>query len=379
MHEAFESLFVRSLLPAVAAFAATILVILILRPLAQRFGLVDHPGGRKRHATATPLVGGAAMLVGSVPIALATFELTPNIIGLMCAGAVVITAGLLDDLYDVRWYWRFVAQGAAALLMARVGGVQIEQLGPLIGDHTELGFLALPVTVLITIGLMNALNMVDGIDGLAGGVTAAALIMLITAAIYSGNARLAHGLVILLGALAAFLVFNARSPWRARASVFLGNAGSEFLGLVIAWCCIRLTQNQGHPVTPALAPFLLAPPVIDCVTVMARRIRNGRSPFSAGRDHLHHLLIDAGWSTSAAVSLIVALSFLIGLAGALAVKAHASPIWLIAAFAALTFSYYILTARRDHSIAVFRSLRRLIGVPSAARARERSLMERSGS
>jgi UDP-GlcNAc:undecaprenyl-phosphate GlcNAc-1-phosphate transferase len=131
MHEAFESLLLRSLLPALAAFAATILVILIAKPLAQRIGLVDHPGGRKRHAAATPLVGGAAMLVGSVPIALATFELTPNIIGLMCAGVVVITAGLLDDLYDVKWYWRFMAQGTAALLMARVGGVQIEQIGPL--------------------------------------------------------------------------------------------------------------------------------------------------------------------------------------------------------------------------------------------------------
>jgi UDP-GlcNAc:undecaprenyl-phosphate GlcNAc-1-phosphate transferase len=379
MHEAFESLLVRSLLPALAAFAATILVILIAKPLAQRFGLVDHPGGRKRHAVATPVVGGAAMLVGSVPIALATFELTPNIIGLMCAGAVVITAGLLDDLYDVRWYWRFVAQGAAALLMARVGGVQIEQIGPLFGDRVELGFLSLPITVLVTIGLMNALNMVDGIDGLAGGVTAAALVMLIAASVYSGNARLAHGLVILLGALAAFLVFNSRSPWRGRASVFLGNAGSEFLGLVIAWCCIRLTQNNLHPVTPALAPFLLAPPVIDCVTVMVRRIRNGRSPFAAGRDHLHHLLLDAGWSVSAAVSLIVALSFLIGLGGALAVKAHVSPIWLVAAFASLTFGYYVLTAKRARCIAVFRALRRFFGVPSAAPARESSLMERSGS
>jgi UDP-GlcNAc:undecaprenyl-phosphate GlcNAc-1-phosphate transferase len=161
--------------------------------------------------------------------------------------------------------------------------------------------------------------------------------------------------------------------------VFLGNAGSEFLGLVIAWCCIRLTQNHSHPVTPALAPFLLAPPVIDCLTVMVRRISSGRSPFAAGRDHIHHILLDAGWSTSAAVSLIVALSFLVGLGGALAVKSHVSPIWLIAAFGLLTLGYYLLSARRLRCIAAFRALRRLIGVPSAAQSAEGPLMEHGGS
>lgn len=379
MHEALDSLLARSLLPAIAAFAATILVILVAKPLAWRVGLVDHPGGRKRHAAATPLIGGAAMLVGSVPIALATFDLTPSIVGLMAGGAVVIVAGLLDDVMDLRWYWRFLAQGSAALLMVFVGGVQIEQLGPLFGDRVELGFLSIPFTVLVVIGLMNALNMIDGLDGLAGGVTSAALVMLVAAAVYSGNARLAHGLVILLAALAGFLLFNARAPWRARASVFLGNAGSEFLGLVIAWCCIRLTQNYQHPVTPALAPFLLAPPVIDCVTVMVRRMRDGRSPFAAGRDHLHHILLDAGWSVSAAVGLIVAASLLVGLAGALAVKAHVPPILLVAAFMALTAAYYLLTARRSRCLAVFREMRRRLGVPSAGAAPEGAVMERSGS
>jgi UDP-GlcNAc:undecaprenyl-phosphate GlcNAc-1-phosphate transferase len=368
MNATLAPLIVQSALPALIAFTATILAIVAARPLAIRVGLVDHPGGRKRHAMATPLVGGLAMLAGSAPLALATFELTPNIIGLISAGFVVVAAGLLDDLFDLRWYWRFIAQGAAALLMIGVGGVQIEQLGPLVDNRFELGFLSIPFTVLVVIGLMNALNMVDGLDGLAGGVTAAALVMLIAATAYSGNARLAHGLIILFGALAAFLVFNLRSPWRSRASIFLGNAGSEFLGLVIAWCCIRLTQNPEHPVTPALAPYLLALPVIDCVTVMARRIRTGRSPFAAARDHMHHLLRDAGWSTGAAVILIVGVSFVIGFCGALAVKAGVRPIWLIAAFAGLTLAYYLLTARRERAIWALQGLRGVFGLPAIAPA-----------
>lgn len=375
MHEALEALLQRSVLPALAAFATTILVLLILAPLARRIGLVDHPGGRKTHAAATPLIGGAAILIGAVPIALVTFELTPNILGLIAAGAVVIAAGLADDFYDLRWYWRFLAQGSAALLMIFVGGVQIEELGPLFGDRMEsLGLLSIPFTVLAVIGLMNALNMIDGVDGLAGGVTGAALLMLVAAAVYSGNARLAHGLIILLGALAAFLIFNMRAPWRSRASVFLGNAGSEFLGLVIAWCCIRLTQNHGHPVTPALAPFLLAPPVIDCLTVMVRRMRNGRSPFSADRNHMHHIMLDAGFSTTAAVAVIVAFSFLMGLGAALAMLAHVKPIWLVAAFVGVTFVYYVLSAKRERCIAFLRRARQLFGaVPSRAGAEDSAM------
>jgi UDP-GlcNAc:undecaprenyl-phosphate GlcNAc-1-phosphate transferase len=241
----------------------------------------------------------------------------------------------------------------------------------------SLGLLSIPFTVLATIGLMNALNMIDGVDGLAGGVTGAAILMLVAAAVYSGNARLAHGLIILLGALAAFLLFNMRSPWRARASVFLGNAGSEFLGLVIAWCCIRLTQNHDHPVTPALAPFLLAPPVIDCLTVMVRRMRNGRSPFSADRNHMHHIMLDAGFSTTAAVALIVAFSFVMGLGGALAMLAHVRPIWLVAAFAGITLVYYAVTAKRERCVKVLRSVRQLLGVTPARAGADSSAMERS--
>jgi len=362
MHAALEALFHRSVMSALVAFALTLGVVMLLSPLARRLGWVDRPGGRKTHAVATPVVGGLAMLLGSIPLAITTFQLTPNLLGLMVGGAIVIAAGVWDDVKDLRWYWRLMAQAAAALAMVYVGGVRVEMIGPLFGAHVEsLGFLSVPFTVVATIGIMNALNMADGIDGLAGTLTAAALLMLTAAAVYSGNQRLAHGLVLLLGAVLAFLAFNLRSPWMPKASIFLGNAGSEFLGLVIAWACFRLTQNGAHPVTPALAPFLIAPPVIDCLVLMVRRMRNGRSPFAADRNHFHHLLLDARWTTTTAVLLIGAISLALGLGAALALKAHIKPIYLVVAFAGITLWYYAVSARRADCVAFLRGLGSALG------------------
>lgn len=366
MQYALEELYHRSMISALAAFALTLGVVMLLIPFARKIGLVDRPGGRKTHAVATPVIGGMAMLVGSIPIAMMTFDLTRNVVGLMLAGAIVIIAGVLDDLNDLRWYWRLSAQTAAALTIIYVGDVRVEMIGPLFGAHVQsLGYLSVPFTVLATIGIMNAHNMSDGIDGLAGSLTAAALIMLAAAAVYSGNERLSHGLVLLLGALCAFLVFNLRSPWMPKATIFLGNAGSEFLGLVIAWCCFRLTQNAEHPVTPALAPFLIAPPVIDCLVLMVRRMRNKRSPFDADRNHFHHFLLDAGWTTTGAVAFIVAISFSMGLGAALALRVHAAPIILVASFVLITLAYYTISARRGACVIVLRRVGGALGVLDA--------------
>jgi UDP-GlcNAc:undecaprenyl-phosphate GlcNAc-1-phosphate transferase len=354
MLHAWETLWRASVGPAVAAFFLTLFAIRLFAPMAREAGWVDRPGGRKTHADPTPVIGGLAILLGSLPFAIATFQLTPNVIGLVVATAIIISAGIIDDLIELRWYVRLAAQCAAGLSLVYVGGVRVEMIGPLFGTGTvALGPFSAPFTVLATVGVMNAMNMTDGVDGLAGSLTAVTLSMLIAAAIYSGNDRLGHGLLLLLGALLAFLTFNLRTPWRPRANVFLGNAGSEFLGLVIAWASFRMTQNYDHPVAPALAPFFIALPVIDCLVLMVRRIRNGRSPFSAGRDHMHHLLLDAGWSATDVVILMSLASMMAGLGAALALRADASPISLVAAFGVLTIAYYLLTSRRERCLKIF--------------------------
>src|SRR5690349_21076442 len=130
MGQALTALYERSAITASAAFLLTLAVILLLAPLARKHGWVDRPGGRKTHAVPTPVIGGLAMALGSLPLAVATFDLTPNLVGLMGAGAIIIVTGVIDDLTDLRWYWRIGAQVAAALVMIYVGDVRVEMIGP---------------------------------------------------------------------------------------------------------------------------------------------------------------------------------------------------------------------------------------------------------
>ena len=243
---------------AIIAFAITSLALWLLHPVARKLDLLDHPvGDRKDHAHPTPVTGGIAILIGCL-IAFFGFQTDTSSLRAFCAAAgLLVIVGLSDDKHDLRWYWRILAQAVAALIIIYWGGVRVEQIGPVFGlGEMSLGWLSVPFTVFATVGIINAVNMIDGADGLAGLLGLAALVMLAAASVYAGNMQLAERLSVLCAALAGFLVWNIRLPWRPRAKVFLGNAGSALLGLVIAWASFRLTQNDGHPVNPVLALWL---------------------------------------------------------------------------------------------------------------------------
>ncbi len=357
----------RQLLEFWAAFACVALLIWALTPLARRVGLLDHPGGRKRHAHPTPVIGGLAIALGTILPALLLSSINQAIVGLGVAAAILLIVGVIDDIFDIRWYWRLLAQVAAALCVIFVGGVTVEYIGPVFGlGRLALGELAIPFTVIATVGLINALNMADGVDGLAGSMVFCALIMLVGAAVYAGNGELTNGLVVMAGAVAAFLAFNLRLPGRKRALVFLGNSGSAYLGLVIAWAVFRLTQNPGHPVSPVLAPFLIAPPVIDCLVLIARRIMHGRSPVAADRTHMHHILMDAGFSVTGVVAILSGISLTLGLAAGIALIADVRQPFLVVGYLGLTGLYFAWSAKPEEAA---RSLRRLTGAkPPAVQA-----------
>lgn len=347
-----------------AAFGAVTAVIYLLGPLARRIGLLDRPGGRKDHRDPTPVTGGLAIAVGTIVPAILLAEPTAPLIGLGAAALVLMIVGVLDDLRDVRWGWRILAQVAAALIMVYVGGVKVEQIGPVMGlANMDLGYLSAPFTVLATVGLINALNMVDGIDGLAGSLALCAIAMLIAAGVYSGNTELVNGLVAMSGAVCAFLMFNLRFPWSPRARVFLGNSGSAYLGLVVAWAAFRLTQNAYHPVSPVLAPFLIAPPVIDCLVLIVRRALHRRSPFDADRTHVHHLLMDAGFSVTGVVATLCSASLALGLLAALALQTNIPQPLFIVAYLGLTAAYFFISRRPEQAS-------RLIGRITGLRPRD---------
>jgi UDP-GlcNAc:undecaprenyl-phosphate GlcNAc-1-phosphate transferase len=355
------------------AFVLTAGLLWLLQPLARRFNLLDHPAGRKDHAMPTPVTGGIAIFLAVAALFLWSGSTSSAAYSFLAASVLLIVLGVLDDLYDLRWYWRILGQTVAALLIIYWGGVRVEYIGPVFGmSPTDLGWLSVPFTVFATVGVINAMNMIDGADGLCGLLGLAALGMLTAAAVYSGNVLLAERLSVLVGALAGFLLWNIRLPWRPRAKVFLGNAGSAMLGLTIAWISFRLTQEPKHPVIPVLALWMLPVPVADCLVLIVRRLKEGRSPFSAGRDHIHHIMQDAGFGPTRAALHLTWFSLLCGFIAAWLKRMHVPPPLLVLAFVMLCVGWYLLSSRRERAVAFFSRLRR---APTCPESRSAALPE----
>ncbi len=355
----------------VAGIAVTVLVawaiIWLLQPFARPLKLLDFPRGRKDHAQPTPVTGGLGMVLAlSLFFLLIPLPMTQTKWAFILGGALLVFVGLLDDRYDLRWWWRILAQVVAALVMIFLGEVRVEQLGRAFGfDDLSLGVLSVPFTVFATVGLINAVNMIDGADGIAGTLVAAALLMLAAAAWYAGNEPLGYVALAILAVVIGFLLHNFPLPWRLKARVFMGNAGSAFLGYSIAWISFRLTQNSGHPVSPVLALWLLPVPVMDCLVLILRRLREGRSPFAAGRDHIHHMMRDAGFGAVRLTLLLAAFSLLAGLCVGQAMRMDIPDPLLLGGFLLLCAGWYWLSADRTRADAFFARLLRLLPAQAA--------------
>ncbi|NLA69016.1 MAG: undecaprenyl/decaprenyl-phosphate alpha-N-acetylglucosaminyl 1-phosphate transferase, partial [Gammaproteobacteria bacterium] len=223
----------------------------------------------------------------------------------------------------------------------------------------ELGWISVPFTVFATVGIINAINMVDGADGLAGLLVSACLVMLAAAAVYAGNPPLANISLSIAGVVFAFLLYNMRFPWQPRARTFMGNAGSAWLGLVVAWVVFRLTQNSGHPVNPVLALWLIPVPIMDCLVLSVRRVREGRSPFAAGRDHIHHFMQDAGFGPTQAAVALAGFSLCTGLVAGQLMRLDVPNTLILAGFLALCVGWYALSRNRAATLRLFSALRAL--------------------
>ncbi len=342
-----------------SAFVLTSVAICGLMPWAGRLGLLDHPCGRKAHLRATPVVGGLAILIALlITLGLVHGASGRATLGFGLAAILLTGVGVLDDRRDLSWRFRIFVQILAALLLIKVGGIRIESIGNLFGHGAfDLNLWSIPFTVFATVGIINAINMIDGEDGLAGSQVFVALVMLCAAALYSGNEIVFQRAVVIASAVAGFLVFNLRWPWQNQARIFMGNAGSALLGLVVACFTFRLTQNPAHPVGPILALWLIPIPIMDCLVLMVRRVRGGRSPFAADRGHIHHLMRNAGFGPLGIVVVLAGFSFVTGLSAAIALRLHVPQIYLVLAFVVLCLAWYWLSSRHARAEAFFRQLR----------------------
>jgi len=300
------------------AFFLTALLLWILVPVGSHIGLVDSPGPRKTHSHPTPVVGGIAMFI-AFAFSVLTFHVPLSSYRMFFAGALLlVVVGVLDDLHELSAPHRFAVQIGAGLLMALGGGVVLTDLGHLIlsKEVVSLGIFSVPLTLFAVVGVINAVNMTDGLDGLAASLVLITITTLGFIAWLAGDIRVIGVLSLLAAVILSFLLFNLRV--KGPALVFMGDAGSQFLGFFLAWFLVSLSQGEHRLLAPVTALWLFALPLVDTVSMMLRRILRGRSPFRADREHFHHILLAAGFSPKQTLLLMMLLALLaagIGLAG----------------------------------------------------------------
>jgi UDP-GlcNAc:undecaprenyl-phosphate GlcNAc-1-phosphate transferase len=210
--------------------------------------------------------------------------------------------------------------------------------------------------------MINAMNMVDGIDGAAGCLALASLILLASVCVLIDNVALGERIVLFMGVTTGFLLMNLRHPRQAEAQVFLGNAGSAVIGFGLAWLVVRISQTTAAVYSTIFPLWFLALPCIDACVVVLRRLHDRRSPFHGDREHLHHLMLAAGYAPTRAALAMGGLSLLLGASVVLAAHARVVAAYQIAFFAALVVLYYWFTRDRERAV---RSLRRWNGSASA--------------
>lgn len=297
------------------AVIVTLVAIFSLRPLAPRLGLVDKPNGRKHHRGRVPLIGGICFFLGTIAGLTYFGYMDRFVVCLLATGALIVLTGLIDDLDDISVRSRLLVQACAAGLVIAATGIYIDGGGRIFGtEELRLYALGIPVTIVAVIGLINAFNMLDGIDGLAGGMAMVSIVSILT---FTSASWPTLGVALLLQILSIALIpyLFVNLGWPDGRRIFMGDAGSTLIGFLLAWSLIYLSHRNVARLAPVDVLWCIALPIMDTLAVMYRRARKGLSPFRPDRQHLHHLMLDAGFSAREALALIVGAGSLLAGAG----------------------------------------------------------------
>lgn len=292
----------------VLAFVLTAAGLWAGRLLALKAGYADTPGGRKKHDVPVPPIGG--LLVVPVFLAMTHLAGAQDIVPWpLAAGLVVLMVmGAVDETRPIKPFLKFGIMVWTCCFVVVFGEMQIAQLGNLFGfGLVELGFISKAFTVMCLVLLMNSINMMDGVDGLAGGFCALVALWMAMACT-KNHADLAQVLYILFACMAGFLVWNMRFPWLSSAKIFLGDSGALCLGLLLGWFAIKTTQSAHAPLEPVTVIWFIALPVMDAFALYIARSSRGINPFQADRRHLHHRILDAGLCSSHVTLIMLSLT-----------------------------------------------------------------------
>ncbi|MCP4024482.1 MAG: undecaprenyl/decaprenyl-phosphate alpha-N-acetylglucosaminyl 1-phosphate transferase, partial [Desulfobacteraceae bacterium] len=283
----------------ILSFFLTIALVPVFKRVAFRMNIVDVPNARKVHLLPMPKTGGISMAIGAfVPMILWVSH--NNFVNSVLVGAAIIVVfGIVDDINPLSAKHKILPQTAAALIVILFGNVRITCLGELTAYTGTLPwFISVPLTLVVILGITNAINLSDGLDGLAGGISILSFIMIVFLAYQSGNLEVAVMAMAVVGGIAGFLRYNTHP-----AVLFMGDAGSQLLGFLSIVFAIVLTQSN-TPYSKILSLTIIGFPILDTLTVMIERIIKKRSPFQADKNHFHHRLLRFGFYHTESVLII---------------------------------------------------------------------------
>ena len=301
----------------IAAFAIAAVLSYFFTPpvknFAHKVGAIDVPkDARRMHKKPIPRLGGLAIYGGFLCSILIFGQLDETMLCVLLGAAIIVALGIFDDVLALGAKLKFVVQIVAAAIPVCIGDLQIglfTNLNPLSDTpFVHLGILAVPVTIIWIVGITNAVNLIDGLDGLAVGVSSSAAITMLAVALLTGNMPIAITMAALAGACIGFMPYNLNP-----AKIFMGDTGSTFLGYMLATVSI-MGLFKFYAVISFAVPFLiLGLPIFDTANAIIRRVAAGRSPMSPDRGHVHHKLIDMGFNQKQAVAILYAISATLGL------------------------------------------------------------------
>ena len=305
-------------LPILIASLTTLVAIILLRPFAISINLVDKPSNRKFHTGSIPLTGGIAMFFGVVISILVVPHDLNQINYFLLSSLILIVIGVLDDHKDISISLRFFFQALVGVIIVSVGGINITSFGSLFGNsEILLNEWSYFISVLAIIAGINAVNMADGIHGLAGGNS----LITFFAILYLSVGRISYQdlwiTLLFCSVLPVFLIHNLCLGLPESKRIFMGDAGSMFVGMSIAWLLIDFSQGELKVFDPVIALWLFAVPLYDMISVFIHRMASGNSPFKADVFHMHHLLLHLGMKQNNVLLLILSFSLLMAVIGVL--------------------------------------------------------------
>ena len=315
--------------------------------LCRRIGAMDVPGESRRvHASPVPRLGGLAIFLGFLAGVLPFTGLTRPVQGILLGSVVIVVCGAVDDLISLRPWTKLIFQCLAAFI-AIEHGIEIKILtnpGMFRAEAIALGALSIPVTMLWIVGVTNALNLIDGLDGLAAGVSGIGCASMLAVSLFLPEATEVSVLLAALGgACLGFLPFNSNP-----ARIFMGDTGALLLGFVLATSSILGLFKMYTAATFAVPVLALGLPVSDTVFAVIRRVSHGKSPLMADRDHIHHRLLRLGLTQRQAVLVLYAVSTILGLAAVILAANGRTRFWLLMTAIAIAVGVWLYIFLENH-------------------------------